>query len=1041
MSLRLSTALAILCVAGALGQAQTIRGAIGGFVTDPSGKAVPSARVDLTQLETGRTRATITTPQGSFLFALLAPGEYRVEIDRDGFRKHVEQVNLLVNQEVRLDVPLLVGARTDEVSVTAPSAMTRTDSAAVTGVIDTQQIQGLPLDGRNFYELALLLPGVVPPARGSAGSARGDFAINVNGAREDSNSFLLDGVYNGDPKLNGFGVQPPVDAIREFEVGTSSYDSSFGRNGGGQVNVVLRSGSNAVHGTVYEFFRNTKMDARNFFAPEREKYNRNQFGGTIGAPIVHNKTFLFADYEGRRVREGIPSVTNVPTLLERRGDFSQSRLPAIDPFTGQPIPGGVLPSFFLNPVGLAVANLFPAPNRTASGANYVSSPTQSDRNDHFDVRLDHMLSSKSEVTARYSFGDRDLFTPFSGPTYALVPGYGVNVPRRGQNAMVSETHVFTPALINEARVAFNRVALGATQQNQGNNINQSVGLPTISSNSRDTGLSFINVSGFSPIGDEVNNPQHSVTNTYQFVDQASYTRGRHLLKFGGDFRALQQNAFRDVTARGFLNFTGQLLGNPLQELLFGLPTVTGVARLDNPQHLRAKSYSLFAQDTWRVRQDLTLTLGMRYEYTTPPHDVDDRANLYVPEKGGLVQVGTNGLPRGGFNPDRNNLAPRIGIAYTPGGKGETVLRVGYGIYYDQSSLAPSEGLYFSAPYFNLNFYFPLDAQNPLLINNPFPANFPFPTPSSATAFDRNLRTPYMQHWNFSVQQQLGRGRVAEIGYVGSKGTHLYGARDINQPAPSNAQRYQRPNPFFEDVNIMEGRGNSNYNSLQARLQQRVRTGLSVLASYTYAKSIDEGSGFFTSAGDPNFPQNSYDVSQERGRSNFDIRHRAVISYSYDLPVKGRWIGGWQTFGILSFQTGAPFTVALLSEFDNSNTGRSNLGFGSNDRPNVLRNPVLDNPARERWFDTSAFAIPARGQFGNSGRNIISGPGSQTVNLSLVKNTSLTERANLQFRAEVFNLVNRANFGLPDNFVGSPAFGQITSADNPRRVQLGLKLLF
>jgi len=539
----------------------------------------------------------------------------------------------------------------------------------------------------------------------------------------------------------------------------------------------------------------------------------------------------------------------------------------------------------------------------------------------------------------------------------------------------------------------------------------------------------------------LNNPQHGVTNTYQIVDQASYSRGQHLFKFGGDFRILQQNAYRDVNARGFLNFTGQLLGNPLQELLLGLPTITGVARLDNPQHLRAKSYNLFAQDTWRLRPDLTLTLGLRYEFTTPPHDAGNRANLYDPQRGGLVQVGSNGFPRGGFDADRNDIAPRIGIAYTPGGKGATVVRAGYGIYYDQSSLAPSEGLYFSAPYFNLSLYFPLDARNPLLINNPFPSNFPFALPSSASAFDRNLRTPYMQHWNFNVQQQLGKGRVVEVGYVGSKGTHLYGARDINQPAPTNAPRYQRPNPRFEDINLMESRGNSNYNSLQARLQQRMRSGLSMLVSYTYAKSIDEGSSFFTSAGDPNFPQNSYDVSAERGRSNFDIRHRAAISYSYDLPIKGRWIGGWQTFGILTFQSGQPFTVALLSEFDNSNTGRSNLGFGSNDRPNVVRSPVLDNRTRERWFDTAAFAVPGRGQFGNSGRNILDGPGSQTINVSLMKNTSLTESMSLQFRAEAFNLLNRANFGLPDNFVGSPTFGQVLSADNPRRIQLGLKLLF
>ncbi len=1020
--------------------AQTVRGAIGGYVTDPSGKAVPSAHVDLIQIDTGRTRSSITTPQGSFLFALLAPGDYRLEVESDGFRRHVRTVALAVNQELRLDVPLVVGARTDTITV-AGSALTQTESAAVTGLIDTEQVQNLPLDGRNFYELALLLPGVTPPAQGSAGSARGDFAINVNGAREDSNSFLLDGVYNGDPKLNGFAVNPPVDAIREFEVAASTYDAVFGRNGGGQVNVVLRSGGNAFHGTVYEFFRNTAMDARNFFAPDREKYNRNQFGASGGGALVRNRTFLFADYEGRRVREGIPSVTNVPTLAERSGDFSKSLVPAIDPTTGGPLPGGKLPSYFLHPMGVAIANLFPAPNRSVPGANYVSAPPERDREDHFDLRLDHSLSAKSELTARYSFGDRDLYAPFSGPSYSLVPGYGTNIPRRAQNLMLAETHTFTPSLINEVRLAFNRVALAAVQENQSRNLNQLLGLPTISKNPRDNGLSLITVNGFSPIGDEINNPQFSATNTYQFIDQASYTRGRHLFRAGFDFRNLQQNAYRDVESRGFLNFTGQLIGNPLEELLFGLPTVTGVARLDNPQHLRAQSYAFFAQDTWRIRPSLTVMLGVRYEYTTPPHDAQNRANLYDPATGRLVAVGTGSMPAGGFNPDRNNFAPRIGIAYTPGGRGDTVYRAGYGIYYDQSSLAPSEGLYFSAPYFNLSLYFPLDAQHPLFIQNPFPSDFPYALPGSATAFDRNLRTPYMQHWNFTIERRLGKSRLAEIGYVGSKGTHLYGARDINQPAPSNAPRYLRPNPYFEDVNLMESRQNSSYNSLQARLEQRVRAGFSLLASYTWAKSIDEGSSFFTSAGDPNFPQNSYNVHAERGRSNFDIRHRASVSYSYDLPVHGRLLGGWQTLGILTFQSGAPFTVALLPDFDNSNTGRSNLGFGNNDRPNLLRNPVLANPTPQRWFDTAAFAIPPRGNFGNAGRNILSGPGYQSLNLSLIKNTSLAEHTSLQFRAEVFNLINRANFGLPDNFVGSPTFGQVLSASNPRRIQLGLKLLF
>jgi outer membrane receptor protein involved in Fe transport len=1039
VSFRFSNAIIAVLAFCAILPAQSVRSSIAGAVVDSAGKSVPSAHVSLKQDETNQTRSEVTNQHGEFLFKLLPAGEYTVEVDREGYRKHVQRITLLLNQEVHIEIPLLAGQRSEQVNVSSTAPLTRTDSAAIGGVIDTRQIQGLPLDGRNFYELSLLLPGVVPAAQGSAGSDRGDFAINVNGAREDANNFLLDGMYNGDPKLNGFATNPPVDAIREFEVLTSTYDASFGRNAGAQVNVILRSGTNALHGTVYEFFRNTDMDARNFFAPEREKYNRNQFGASFGGPLVKNRTFLFGDYEGRRVREGIPKVTNVPTLLERTGDFSQSRLPAIDPQTGGLLPGNKLPSFYFNPVGAAVAALFPLPNRNVSGANFVSSPTSRDRDDHFDLRLDHIFSPRSEISARYSFGDRDLFDPFSAASSSQVPGYGNDIPRRAQNLMLGETHVFSPSFLNELRLGFDRVALGVYQQNITNNLNKQVGIPVISTNPRDTGLSLISVTGFSPIGDEINNPQHGVTNTYQLIDQASYTRGSHLLKFGFDFRNLQQNAFRDVESRGFLNFTGQLLGNPLEELLLGAPTLTGVARLDNPEHLRAKSYDFFGQDSFRVRPDLTLILGVRYEYNTAPVDPTNRANLYDLATHSLVQVGTNGLPRGGYDAPAANFAPRIGLAYSPGGKGTTVVRAGYGIYFDQSSLAPSEGLYFSAPYFNLALSFPYPGLPPLTIDNPFPGLIPLP--SSATAFDPHLRTPYMQDWNFNIQRQLGKNRMVEIGYVGSKGTHLYGGRDINQPGPSNAPNYQRPNPRFEDINILESRGNSNYNSLQSRFQQRLSNGLSVLASYTFAKSIDEGSGFFTSAGDPNFPQNSYNVHAERGRSDFDVRHRASISYSYDLPGRGRLLGGWQTFGILTFQSGQPFTVALNPNFDNSNTGQSNLGFGAGDRPNLIRNPALSNPSVSRWFDTSAFVIPARGNFGNAGRNILDGPGSQTVNLSLLKNTRITEGVTLQFRAEVFNLLNRANFGLPDNFVGNPTFGQILSAANPRRIQLGLKILF
>ncbi|MCA1615964.1 MAG: TonB-dependent receptor [Acidobacteria bacterium] len=1039
--------------------AQTHRGTIRGTITDQQGAVIRGAAVKLVNVATNDTRAIESGEDGDYALASLPAGTYRLEVGAANFKQSAREIGLQVNQEFRADVTLAVGPLAERIDEDSGADLLRpqTESASLSTVIEERQVTQLPLDGRNYLDLALLVPGAVPNAFGSAGSVRGDFSFSVNGAREDANNFLLDGVYNVDPKLNTFAVRPPVDGIREFEVLSGAYDASFGRNGGAQINVVTKSGTNEFHGTAYEFHRNAALDARNFFAPADQpdpKYIRNQFGFSFGGPLRRDRTFFFGDYEGTRVREGITRVTNVPTLAERQGDFSQSLTGCPrNPFTGQPFAGCVVPREFQHPVGRAIANLYPLPNRAVPFANFVSSPVSRDRNDHFDVRVDHFVSDRSQLNARYSFGDRELFEPFTGPTFSLLPGFGDFVPRRSQNFLLSETHLFSPRLVNEARFAFNRVAQSVTQEGRGRSLNREVGLPELSSNPRDFGLSFITVGGFSPLGDEFNNPQASTTNTFQFNDNASYVRGGHLLKFGFDFRHARQDAFRDVQSRGFLTFTNQLLtGNPLADLLLGFPTITGGARVDNPQRLRTESYNFYANDSWRVTPRLSLTAGLRYELNSPPVDEDDRANVYDLATRSLVQVGTNGVPRGGYETDKNNFAPRVGLAYTLGD--DTAVRAGYGVYYDQSALAPGEALYFNQPYFTLSLFFPLGPQQLISLSDPFPQNFPFQLPATALAFQRDLSTPYMQHWNANVQRQLGRNRVLEVGYVGSKGTKLLASRDINQPAQASpVSPNPRPNPFFADINLVESRASSSYHSLQARLQQRLTDGLALLASYTYGKSIDDASSFFTSAGDPNFPQNSYDTRQERARSNFDVRQRLSVSYSYDLPFgRGRRFGddhgflstllsGWQTNGVVTLQTGRPFTIALLSDIDQSNTGRSNLGFGANDRPDVVGDPRLSHRTPERWFNTAAYAFPAFGTFGNSGRNTLDGPGYRNVNASLVKHTRLTESASLQLRAEAFNLFNHPNFDLPDNFLGSPTFGQIRSAQSPRHLQFGVKLLF
>ncbi|MCU1265853.1 MAG: Outer rane receptor for ferrienterochelin and colicin [Acidobacteria bacterium] len=1052
--------LLLLCSGAA---AQTHRASLRGTVFDPNRAVIQGAQVKLTNRETGESRTTTSGAEGEYALSSLQPGSYRLEVSASGFATLPREFTLNVNQEVRLDASLQIAAVSDPYDialVVSNVGELKKDSSDLGTVIENRQIVGLPLDGRNFYELTLLVPGAAPAAPGSAGSARGDFAFSVNGAREDGNNFLLDGVYNVDPKLNTFGVRPPVDAIREFEMLTSSYDAAFGRNPGAQVNVVLKSGTNNVHGSLFEFHRNGVLDARNFFAPATEskpKYLRNQFGGSIGGALKHDRTFFFADYEGTRSREGITRLTNVPTARERAGDFSQSLFGApIDPFTGMPFSGGVIPSTRINSVGRAIANLYPLPNRNALLQNFVSSPNQRDRNDSFDARVDHRLSQKADLTFRYSFGDRNLFEPFTGSGFSLVPGFGDTVKRRSQNVMGALTLVLTPNLVNEARVALSRVAASVTQQ--ASTRNPDLGLPVISTNARDAGLSFITVTGLSPLGDEGNNPQNSVTNVYQVLDTASYARGSHLIKFGGDLRFSQQNAFRDVESRGRAQFSpfAQISGNALADLLLGFPLLTSVAHVDNPQHLRTQSYNFFVNDSFRARARLTLNFGLRYEYNTPPVDAQDRANVFDLATRSLVRVGTNGVPRGGVDSDKNNFAPRVGLAWTIGRDEKTVLRAGYGIYYDQSPLAPGEALYFNSPYFDNNIFFSLPGL-PLTLSNPFPAFFPFPLPDSALAIQRNLRTAYMQHWNANVQRQFGRNSVLEVAYVGSKGTKLLTARDINQPQPSalppGLPFVPRPDPRFDDIDLLESRANSNYHSLQARFQQRLSKGLATLVSYTFAKSTDDASNFFSSAGDPNFPQNSYDGRAERGRSNFDVRHRLSASYSYDLPFgEGKahladagWLStlasGWQTFGIITLQSGRPFTVALLPDIDNSGTGRSILGFGANDRPNLVGDPQLGNHSTDRWFNTAAFSFPARGTFGNAGRNILEGPGYQNVNVSFLKNTNLSERLNLQLRAEFFNLFNHPNFNLPDNFLGSPTFGTISSARDPRHIQFGVKLLF
>ena len=1031
--------------------AQSPLATIRGRVVDPSNAAIAGAAATLVAESTGQIRRGTTGPDGTFVIGQLAPGTYRLELAASGFKKSVSEIDLLVGQDWRAELALEVGAVTETVQVAGERAETLTGEPAVRTVVDNHLVTTLPLDGRNFLELSLLAPGTAPAAQGSAASVRGDFAFNVNGAREDTNNFLIDGSESINPTLNTPALRPPVDGIREFEVLTSNYDVTLGRQGAGQVSIVLNSGGNRFTGSAYEFFRSGAFNSRNYFAPEDEPapdFERHQFGGAIGGPIKRNRTFFFADYEGTRLDEGITRVTNVPTLAERNGDFSQSAFGVpINFLTGQPFPGGRIPIEFQHPVGRAIAALYPLPNRDRPLQNYVSSPLLSDHIDQLDGRVTHAFGEGSTLSLRYSLADRDLFEPFTGPTFSAVPGYGDNVARRTNQFSVSDARVFS-SLLNDARFAFSRVTGRTMQELRTNADNSSVGLPEPWSNPRDEGLSFISITGLSALGDKYNNPQESTINIWQFADTLTWTRGAHLFKFGGDIRGITQDAFRDVQGRGTLNFASQgYTGVALADLLMGLPVFTGVATYDNPQRLRGTAFSLFAQDSWQVRPDLTLTAGLRYDLAPPPVDRDDRATVYDPASGTLVQVGTNGIPRGAYDTDANNIAPRLGVAWKLPWQRETTLRGGYGTYYTLSALASSEGLYFSPPYYEFSAFAPLPGLPPLTLSNPFPTGFPSVLGDSAASFQSDFETAFYHQFSLLVQTAVGAGGTVEVGYVGSRGRHLIRGRDINQPAPSTAPFNPRPNPFFGDILGIESEAHSTYDSFQARYQQRYRAGLSMIASYTLGRSWDDASGFFASAGDANFPQDSNNPDAEWARSSFDVRHRVSVAGSWDVPFEGAsgslaraLLANWQLSGVLTLQSGRPFTVGLSQEFDNSNTGRTNLGFGAGDRPNLVGDPTLDDPSPTRWLNTSAFAIPAYGTFGNAGRNIVEGPGFANLNLGFLKRVPVGP-TRLELRLELFNVFNRANFGLPDNFFLSPTFGQVLTAGSPRRLQLGAKLLF
>jgi hypothetical protein len=1050
-------------------QAQSISGKILGTVTDSTGAVVPKASVEVTNEGTGAQRHLVTDEVGNYVVPELPVGFYTVKVEVPNFAPFVKKrVKVDVAADTRVDVVLAAQGLTESVTVTEEVPQLQRDSAALAEVINNRQVDSLPLNGRDFRRLTFLIPGAAPRTpRGSFGS------FSVNGQREKSNIFLMDGVDNNDsfrqqPSFNQGGVANapatlfPVDALAEFNV-QSQGSAEYGRNSGAVLNIIIKSGTNDFHGSAYEFIRNASFDAKNFFEPINQKkgpFKNNNFGGVFGGPIIHNRTFFFLGYEGQRERVTSPFTAIVPTAADI------AAADALNTAAGRS----------RSSLSTALLALFPQPNATGANNLASASPNQNN-NDNFLVKVDHRFSERFQLNGRYVFGQGDQNFPLSAGNGSPLAPYQTVVPTRVQLAGLNLTQSYSSRFINETRLGYNRFKQ-LFNPLDGDFDPASLGLVTGVKS-----LPTIFIGGFVSLGASATIPRGRVSSGYQFVDNVTWVRSAHTLKWGGEFRRALINSYNDVNARGRINFTN------LADFLAGFPSSgTTILRGGTRRDTYTNNFALFFQDDWKFSSRLTLNLGLRYEYLGRFQEHANRLSNFIPGKG-LLSVGDPGLPSL-YNRDGNNFAPRIGFAYDLTGRGKTVVRGALGVYYDTPSqdfflvqafasggvgniaANPGTGQGISTAGVGSR---PWQAGVPVFATAAATQSCTAASPCSLFAVDQNLRTPYVYNYTLNIQQSLGPGTVLQVSYVGLTGHKLFRTRDINQATPGPRATPQSRRPFnaqfpqFSFIDMLEASANSNYNAFETFLRQRMRHGLTIYVAYTFSKSIDNASnGLESGTRGLGFPQDSTNTHAERGLSSHDLRHRFTFNLVYDLSFlpnrlaswPKRLTEGWQVSSIFTLASGLPFTPFLGA--DRSGTGEFN------DRPNqvgdpftpgpVAANPSCTNPAPvvrdpSHWINPCAFVAPVAGTFGTLGRNTIIGPRANILDFSLSKSTKITERVSVQFRSEFFNIFNHPNFTLPNAQADSPAFGVIGQTPDvagsnprlgdggPRVIQFGLKLLF
>lgn len=1064
---------------------------ITGIVTDSSGASVPGARIQVMNLSTGVHWEAESNDSGNYVFANLPPGDYRITIQKQGFSTLTRGgINLVVSQVARLDFPLSIGTTSESIEIKAAAPLLESSTASVGQVIETKAVSDLPLNGRNFLQLAKLSAGVLEPKQGDRESAGGSFI--ANGVRAQLNNFLLDGVDNNSKIVDQQSsspvvIQPSVDALQEFRVETNNYSAQYGYSAGAVVNATIKGGTNQFHGDVFEFLRNDALDARDYFTTKGTKkpvLQQNQFGGAVGGPIIRNRAFFFGSWERSMINRGKTYVTTVPTALQRSGDFS-GLAPIYDPATTVALANGTfsrslftgnrIPANEINQAAAKLLAVLPLPtfsNLTIN--NYVNSPTTTNRANRFDFRHDFQISQNDSLFARYSFFAGTLITPGPFPppivgstTFQIAPKADI-----GNGAALGETHVFKSTLVNEFRAGYNRIQDFLTPFVK-DNLDTQFGLGGIPAQPGVTGLPSISISGYSNLGEATFLPNNKISEVITLEDHVSWILGKHVVKLGGSYRWVRSWFDVSSSARGSYTFSGAFTQNPqktagtgsgLADFLLGIPA-NGTVSSRTKGDIRYNYFGGFIQDDWKLTSKLTLNLGVRYELWTQPIERNDQQGNFLTNTSKLIYANNKVL--GGIPPsligtipsgvdsrslmkiDTNNVAPRLGLAYQF--RAGTVIRAGAGVFFaDDPFNGASSRLVANPPFFQTLTYQTDQIMPILMLDTGFPANALGQnvniSAATLSAWALDMKQAYVYHWSFGIQQQV-KDYVFEANYVGTKGNDLPLTYNINAPfAGPGSVASRRPYQGLGDITYTSNMDTSSYNALETRVERRYSRGLALLVSYTFSKTLDNGGEQLV--GDLSL-RDARNVKAEHSLSSGDMRHRFVASGLYDLPLgKDRYFsihnpilnavaGNWQLNGILTMHSGQPFTPVL-------GTSTANTGAA---RPNRIGNGNLPSSQRSvtRWFDKSAFAAPAPYNFGNAGRNILFGPGAANLDFSLFKNFRLPflgESGQLQFRAEAFNILNHPQFSNPNNRVDIPQGGIITGLTNDmREIQFALKILF